>query len=62
MRCYAMGEMKPLKAKVSITLDEDIIGELKQLAEKEDRSLSQFINRILKGYLKGEKKIKSKEI
>ena len=57
-----MGEMKPLKAKVSITLDEDIIGELKQLAEKEARSLSQFINRILKGYLKGEKKIKSKEI
>lgn len=57
-----MGEMKPLKAKVSITLDEDIIGELKQLAEKEDRSLSQFINRILKGYLKGEKKIKNKEI
>lgn len=57
-----MGEMKPLKAKVSITLDEDIIEELKQLAEKEDRSLSQFINRILKGYLKGEKKIKNKEI
>lgn len=44
--------MKPLKQKVSITLDEDLIQELKVLAEEEDRSFSQFINLILKDYLK----------
>lgn len=43
--------MKPLKNKVSITLDSDIITQLKDLAEKDDRSFSQFINMILKEYL-----------
>lgn len=43
--------MKPLKSKVSITLDSDIITQLKDLAEKDDRSFSQFINMILKEYL-----------
>ena len=32
--------MKPLKTKVSITLDTDIIEKLKELAEKDDRSFS----------------------
>lgn len=44
--------MKPLKTKVSITLDSDIIEKLKQLAEEDDRSFSQYINLILKEYLK----------
>lgn len=44
--------MKPLKQKVSITLDEDLIQTLKVLAEEEDRSFSQLINLILKEYLK----------
>lgn len=43
--------MKPLKQKVSITLDGDIIEKLKVLAEDCDRSLSQYINLILKDYL-----------
>lgn len=43
--------MKPLKSKVSITLDSDIIEKLKLLAEAEDRSFSQYINLILKNYL-----------
>lgn len=43
--------MKPLKSKVSITLDSDIIEQLKQLAEKDDRSFSQYINMVLKEYL-----------
>lgn len=43
--------MKPLKNKVSITLDTDIIEQIKQLAEKDDRSFSQFVNLILKEYL-----------
>lgn len=44
--------MKPLKKKVSLTLDEDIIEKLKVLAEDCDRSLSQYINLVLKEYLK----------
>ena len=43
--------MKPLKSKVSITLDSDMITQLKELAENDDRSFSQFINIILKEYL-----------
>lgn len=43
--------MKPLKSKVSITLDSDIIEQIKQLAEKDDRSFSQYINMVLKDYL-----------
>ena len=44
--------MKPLKQKVSITLDEDIISKLKELSENCDRSLSQYINLVLKDHLK----------
>lgn len=43
--------MKPLKTKVSITLDSDIVEKLKTLAEKDDRSFSQYINMILKEHL-----------
>ena len=43
--------MKALKDKVSITLDSDLIAQLKILAESEDRSFSQYINKILKEYL-----------
>lgn len=44
--------MKPLKSKISITLDEDVIAKLKKLAENDERSLSQYINLILKKHLK----------
>lgn len=43
--------MKPMKNKVSITLDEDVIEKIKQLAENDDRSFSQYINMILKEHL-----------
>jgi len=43
--------MKPLKTKVSITLDADIIEQLKKLAEADDRSFSQYVNLILKDFL-----------
>lgn len=43
--------MKPLKNNVSITLDEDIIEQIKQLAEDDDRSFSQYINMVLKEHL-----------
>ena len=44
--------MKPLKEKISITVDSDILEKLKYEAEKDDRSLSQYINLILKQHLK----------
>ena len=43
--------MKPLKEKVSITLDSDIIKKLKDLAEDDDRSFSQYINMVLKKWI-----------
>lgn len=43
--------MKPLKEKVSITLDEDLVKILRQLAEADDRSLSQYINKALKEHV-----------
>lgn len=44
--------MKPLKEKISITIDEDVLKELKIKAEEDDRSLSQYINMILKRHIK----------
>lgn len=44
--------MRPLKAKVSITLDDDIIQKIKEMAENDDRSLSQYINIVLKEHIK----------
>ena len=43
--------MKPLKEKVSISLDSDIIAKVKDLAERDDRSLSQYINLVLREHL-----------
>lgn len=43
--------MKPLKSKVSITLDSVIVEKLKTLAEIDDRSFSQYINLILKEHI-----------
>ncbi len=44
--------MKPLKEKVSITLDSDVLERIKVLAEEDDRNLSQYINLVLKRYVK----------
>lgn len=44
--------MKPLKDKISITIDHDVLEKAKLEAEKEDRSLSQYINLILREHLK----------
>lgn len=43
--------MKPLKEKISITVDEDILAEIKKLAGEDDRSLLQYINMVLKKHL-----------
>lgn len=44
--------MKPLKTKISITLDTELIEAVKQLAEQDDRSFSQYVNLIIKEYIK----------
>ena len=44
--------IRPLKERISITIDSDIAAELRTLSENDDRSFSQYINGILKKYLK----------
>lgn len=43
--------MKPLKDKISITIDQPILEKLRDLAEYQDRSLSSYINLVLKKHL-----------
>lgn len=43
--------MKPLKEKVSITLDSDVITVIRRLAEADERSTSQYINMVLKKHI-----------
>ena len=43
--------MKPLKDKISITIDNDLLARIRELAERDDRSLSQYINLVLKKHL-----------
>lgn len=50
--------MRPLKEKISITVDSDIIKKAKELAEYDDRSLSQLVNIALKEYIKNKDIIK----
>ena len=44
-------KMKPLKTKISITLDDPVLDQIKELADLEDRSLSSYINLVLKAHL-----------
>ncbi len=46
-----MNEQRPLKEKVSITLDSDVIQAIKELSEEDDRPFSQYINRVLRKHL-----------
>ena len=52
--------MKPLKSKISITLDSDIIEILKKEAEEDDRSFSQYVNLILKDYIRSKDSLPNK--
>ncbi len=49
--------MKPLKEKISITIDSDVLEKIRIMAEEDDRSLSQYINIVLKDHIKTTKKI-----
>ena len=48
--------MRPLKEKISITIDSDILEIIREEAEQDDRSLSQYINMILKEHIKAKVK------
>lgn len=43
--------MRPLKEKISITIDSDLLEKVRYEAEKDDRSLSQYINMVLKRHI-----------
>ena len=47
--------MKELKTKISITLDNSILEQIPALAEEEDRSLSSYINLVLRAHLESRK-------
>ena len=47
--------MRVLKEKISITIDSNIIEGIRKEAENDDRSLSQYINIILKEHIKNNK-------
>lgn len=44
-----------MKSKLAITLDEEVLKGIKILVDKEDRNISNLINKILKEYLKSTK-------
>ena len=41
-----------MKKKIAITLDEEVLKNLKVFSKKEDRTISSQINKILKDFLK----------
>lgn len=44
--------MKPLKTKISLTIDDPVLEKIKALSEAEDCSLSSYINLVLREHLK----------
>lgn len=44
--------MKPLKTKISLTIDDPVLERIKVLAEEKDRSVSSYINLVLRSHLK----------
>ena len=47
-----MESYKPLKVKVSLSLDEEVVKKLRILAEEDDRQLSSYVNLVLRNYLR----------
>lgn len=43
--------MKPLKDKISITIDSDLLEKLREIADADCRPLSQYINLVLKKHI-----------
>lgn len=53
--------MRPLKEKVSISLDWEIVEKIKTLAENDDRSFSQYVNLVLKHHIENIEKNNNKQ-
>ena len=53
--------MRPLKEHISITIDSDLLEQARELAERDDRSLSQFINIAVRRYVKKKTEVKATE-
>lgn len=47
-----MDAIRPLKTRVSLSLDEEVVKKLRALAEEDDRQLSSYINLVLRNYLR----------
>ncbi len=47
-----MCEQRPLKVKISVSLDSAVVEKLRILAEEDDRQLSSYINLVLRNYLR----------
>ncbi|MCI8399948.1 MAG: toxin-antitoxin system protein [Oscillibacter sp.] len=45
-------DQKPLKIKLSVSLDEDVVEKLRPLAQEDDRTLSSYINLVLRKHLR----------
>ena len=43
--------MKPLKDKISITIDSDLLEKLREIADEDCRPLSHYINLVLRKHL-----------
>lgn len=51
-----MKPMKPLKSRISVTLDEDVLERIRELAEEDGRPLSQYINMVLRQHIREQEK------
>ena len=54
--------MKPLKEKVSVSLDLDVIDVIKVKAEHDDRNFSQYINKVLRDHIVRSERNEKKQI
>ena len=45
------GCMKPLKERISITIDSDLLEKLREIADEDCRPLSQYINLVLRKHV-----------
>lgn len=48
--------MKPLKQNISVSLDPEVIEKIRLLAEDADRTMSSYINVVLKEHIKNQGK------
>ena len=48
--------MQPLKERISITIDSDLLEKLREKADEDRRPLSQYINLVLRKYVEQEEK------